>query len=62
MTTIPKPSQKMPEKFNTLQILRGGWYTTWGVSLLLLIVSIYGVNAQRQAIKTIGKDAAPSVY
>jgi hypothetical protein len=61
MTTIPKPSQKMPEKFNTLQILRGGWYTTWGVSLLLLIVSIYGVNAQRQAIKTIGKDAAPSV-
>jgi uncharacterized membrane protein YqjE len=61
MTTIPNSVQKKSEKFNTLQLLRGGWYTTWGVSLLLLIVSIYSVNAQRQAIKTIGKDAAPSV-
>jgi hypothetical protein len=61
MTTMPQPAQKTPRKFNTLQILRGGWYTTWGVSLLLLVVSIYGVNSQRQAIKTVGKDAAPSV-
>ncbi len=61
MTTIPKPSQKASEKFNTLQILRGSWYANWGVSLLLLIVSIYGVNSQRQAIKAVGKDAAPSV-
>ena len=61
MTTIPKPSQKTPEKFNTLQILRGGWYATWGVSLLLLIVSIQGVHSQRDAIKTVGDDAAPSV-
>ncbi len=61
MTTIPKPSQKTPEKFNTLQILRGGWYATWGISLLLLIVSIQGVRSQRDAIKTVGDDAAPSV-
>ena len=61
MTTIPKPSQKTSEKFNTLQILRGGWYATWGVSLLLLVVSIQGVHSQRNAIKTVGDDAAPSV-
>lgn len=60
MTSIPT-TQKLTKKFNTPQLLRSGWYTTWGVSLLLLIVSIYGVQAQRQAIKTVGKDAAPSI-
>jgi hypothetical protein len=61
MTSIPRPQQKLAKKFNTLQILRGGWYTTWAVSLLLLVISIVGVNNQRQAIKTVGKDAAPSI-
>jgi hypothetical protein len=61
MTAIPKPIQKSLQRYNTPQILRGSWYTTWGVSLLLLIISIHGVNSQRQAIKTVGKDAAPSV-
>ena len=60
MTSISTP-QKLAQKFNTPQLLRSGWYTTWGMSLLLLIVSIYGVQAQRQAIKTVGKDAAPSI-
>lgn len=61
MNSISRPTQKLPHKFNTLQLLRSGWYSVWGVSLLLLIVSIYGVNSQRQAIKTVGKDAAPSI-
>jgi hypothetical protein len=61
MTAIPIPTQKSPKSLNTPQILRSGWYTVWGISLLLLIVSIYGVNSQRQAIKTVGKDAAPSI-
>lgn len=61
MTVIPKPIQKSLQRYNTPQILRSSWYTTWGVSLLLLIISIYGVNSQRQAIKTVGKDTAPSV-
>jgi hypothetical protein len=61
MTAIPKPIQKLPIEFNTLQILRGGLYTTWGVSLLLLVVSTQGVHSQRDALKTVGKDAAPSV-
>jgi hypothetical protein len=61
MTFIFKPNQKLADRFNTTQILRGGWYTTWGASLLLLVVSIWGVHAQRDALKTVGKDAAPSV-
>ena len=61
MTSIPKSTQKLPRKFNTPQLLRNGWYATWGVGLLLLIVSIAGVSSQRQAIKTVGKDAAPSI-
>ena len=61
MTFISQPTQKLARKFNTAQILRGGWYTTWGASLLLLVVSISGVHTQRNAIKTVGKDAAPSV-
>lgn len=61
MTSISQPTQKLAHKFNTAQILRGGWYTTWGASLLLLVVSISGVHTQRNAIKTVGKDAAPSV-
>jgi uncharacterized membrane protein YqjE len=61
MTSIPRPTQKLANKFNTPQLLRGGWYMSWGIGLLMLVVSIYGVNSQRQAIKTVGKDAAPSV-
>jgi hypothetical protein len=61
MTAIPRPTLKSIDKFNTPQILRGGWYATWGVGLLLLTISIYGVASQRQAIKTVGKDAAPSI-
>ncbi len=61
MTSIPKPAQNLVSKYKTPQILRGGWYATWGVSLLLLVISIGGVNSQRQAIKTVGKDSVPSV-
>jgi hypothetical protein len=60
-TSIPRPTAKLAKKFNTLQLLRYGWYATWATSLLLLIISILGVTQQRQAIKTVGKDAAPSV-
>jgi hypothetical protein len=60
-TSIPTPTQKFPRKFNTLQILRAGWYTTWGISFLLAIASIYSVNSQRQALKTVGKESVPSI-
>ncbi len=61
MNTIPKPTQTLPSRFNTPQILNGGLYAVWGISLFLLLVSIFGINAQRQAIKSVGKDAAPSI-
>jgi uncharacterized membrane protein YqjE len=61
MTTISKPTQRQAKNFNTPQILRSGWYVSWGIGLLMLVVSIYGATSQRQAIKTVGKDAAPSI-
>ena len=61
MTSIPIATKKSDRQLNTPQILQSGWYLTWGVSLLLLITSIYGVSSQRQALKTVGKDAAPSI-
>jgi hypothetical protein len=61
MNSVPIPTQKSHRKFNTPQLLRGGWYLTWGISLLILIVSIWGVNSQRKAIETVGKDSAPSI-
>ena len=61
MTFIPKPQQKLATKFNTLQILRGGWYATWAASFLLLVISIIGINQQRNSIKTVGTDSAPSI-
>lgn len=61
MNSIPTPTHKIRTKFNTPQILRGSLYTVWGVSCLLLVFSISGVSSQRQAIKTVGKDAAPSI-
>jgi hypothetical protein len=61
MDSIPKPTQNISKKFNTPQLLRSGLYVVWGASLLLLLVSISGVSSQRQVIKTVGKDAAPSI-
>lgn len=48
-------------KFNTPQLLKSGLYISWGTSLLLLVTTIYGVQGQRHAIQTVGKDAAPSI-
>jgi hypothetical protein len=61
MISVPQPTHKLARKFNTPQILRNSWYTTWGVSLLLLMISVYGVAAQRKAIENVGKNAAPSI-
>jgi hypothetical protein len=60
-TSIPRPTAKLAKKFNTLQLLRYGWYATWAISLLLIAISILGVRQQRQAIETVGKNAAPSI-
>jgi hypothetical protein len=63
-TAISKQAQQPTNiiaKFNTPQLLKGGLYLSWGTSLLLLIATISGVQGQRHAIQTVGKDAAPSI-
>jgi hypothetical protein len=47
--------------FSTPQFLKAALYMTWGASLLLVVTTISGIQSQRHAIKTVGKDAAPSV-
>ncbi len=61
MNSIPKPIHNIGMRYNTPQILRSGLYAVWGASLLLLLFSIAGVTAQRQTLKTVGKDATPSI-
>jgi hypothetical protein len=61
MNSIPNSNQNISKRIDTPKILRSSLYAVWGASLLLLLVSIAGVTSQRQAIKTVGKDAAPSI-
>ena len=61
MTKTIAISSKAITKFTTPQLLKGGLYLTWGASLLLLIATLAGVQGQRYSIKTIGKDAVPSI-
>ncbi len=61
MTQALTISNKISQKLTTPQLLKRGMYATWGASLLLLVSTITGVQGQRQAIKTVGKDATPSI-
>ena len=61
MTQALTVSKKINKKLTTPQILKRGMYATWTASLLLLVATISGVQGQRQAIKTVGKDATPSI-
>ncbi len=61
MTKTIAISSKAITKLTTPQLLKGGLYLTWGASLLLLIVTITGIQGQRYSIKTVGKDAVPSI-
>jgi hypothetical protein len=61
MSKIIALSSKVIRGLTTPQILQGGLYLTWATSVLLLIAIISGVQGQRQAIKTVGEDATPSI-
>ncbi|PSB22235.1 hypothetical protein C7B65_02205 [Phormidesmis priestleyi ULC007] len=61
MTTIQNISTKTNKKLTTPQLIRSGLYITWGAGLLALITTITGVQEQRNAIKTVGKDTTPSI-
>jgi DNA-binding transcriptional regulator/RsmH inhibitor MraZ len=45
----------------TPKLLRWSLFATWGASLLLMAVAIAAVQSQREAIKTVGLDSAPSI-
>ena len=47
--------------WSTPQKLWGSLYLIWGLDALLLIAAITGVRVHRDAVKTIGKDTAPSI-
>jgi hypothetical protein len=61
MATSITPIAKSIKTLKTPQILKLGLHGTWVMSVLLMAVSIGGVQAQRQAVQTIGKDSAPSI-
>lgn len=61
MSKIIAASTKAIKKLNTPQLFQTGLYITWGASLLMLSSTISGVQEQRHAINTVGKDATPSI-
>jgi hypothetical protein len=61
MTKTISLSTQAITTLKTPQLLKGGLYLTWGASLLMLIATLSGVQGQRHSLKTVGKDAAPSI-
>lgn len=61
MNNIIAVFSKKNYKFTTPRLLQAGLYLTGASSLLLLIAIISAVQGQRQAIKTVGEDATPSI-
>lgn len=61
MATITQKSTKAIKKLTTPQLIRSGLYIVWGAGLLSLTTTILGIQDQRNAIKTVGKDTVPSI-
>jgi len=49
------------QQWNTLQILQGSRAALIALDVLLLIAAIAGARVHRDAMKTVGKDSAPSI-
>lgn len=49
------------KKTSTPNIVKSSLFAIWGTSLLLIIAAIAAVQSQREAIKTVGLDSAPSI-
>lgn len=49
------------QQWNTLQILKGSRAALLALDVLLLIAAIAGARVHRDAMKTVGKDSAPSI-
>ncbi len=58
---IQNISRQKIMKITTPKILKTSLYLTWAASVLTLTTTIAGIQGQRQAIKTVGEDATPSI-
>lgn len=64
--TTPPPartSRAVPawRTWNTPQTLWAGLYLVWGLEAFLLFAAVIGAQVHRDAMKTIGRDTAPSI-
>ena len=57
----PFPVHSAPVVWSTPALLRLGVYAVVGASVLFMIAVITGARNHRQAMQSIGKDAAPSI-
>ncbi len=61
MNKIIAVSVKTISNLTTPQLLKGSLGFTWVATLLLLVVTLIGVDKQKTAIKTVGKDSTLSI-
>lgn len=61
MATISVSTKRHDRKYTTPQILKGSLYISCAASFFLLVTSLSGLQQQRTALKTLGKDSAPSI-
>jgi hypothetical protein len=59
--TLTKPATAPRSRWNTLQILKASRATLIVLQALMLIAAITGIRVHRDAMKTVGKDSAPSI-
>lgn len=59
-TTIPVPAAPA-RQWNTLQMLKAGRAGLLACVVLLLLAILVGIGVHRDAMKTVGQDAAPSI-
>jgi hypothetical protein len=60
-STLMRPEPPPEPRWNTLQKLKAGRIVLIALDALLLIAAIEAVRVHRDAMKTVGKDSAPSI-
>ena len=61
MNTVIIDLLKEVKNSSTPRLLRLSLFATWGASLLLITTAVIAVQSQREAIKSVGLDAVPSI-
>jgi hypothetical protein len=57
----PPAFEQVSTPWNTLRVLRASLFGLIGLDLLLLLVCVGGARVHREAMQTVGRDAAPSI-